>query len=168
MLAQDVLDSVRLHSRDDQAAEVALDAYRGARQGSLRVRVFGSRIEVLANAASVADPTPVFSEVDRMSTFLRGLSPAYRDFFITQVATLVLVGRKPTTLFELVRVAALAYGLETFFEASKTKSDQCLSTTPSGGKKGSGVSFGKLSGETSLVCGRKDPIMAVPYYDLAD
>jgi hypothetical protein len=97
MLAQDVLDSVRLHWRDDQAAEVALDAYRGARQGSLRVRDFGSRIEVLANAASVADPTPVFSEVDRMSTFLRGLSPAYRDFFIMQVATLVLVGRKPTT-----------------------------------------------------------------------
>jgi hypothetical protein len=146
--AQQVLDAVRSHWKDDQAAEAALDAYRGARQGSLRARDFGSRVETLADACF--DQT--FSESDRMATFVRGLNPAYKDYVKTQLATLVLVGKTPATLSSLVDVAATADGLETFVSSLKSKGSGggSSTTTPNGAGKKTGTAddLGKVKGET--------------------
>jgi hypothetical protein len=142
-----VLQAVRDHWKDDQAAEAALDAYRGARQGSLQARDFGSRVETLADACF--DQT--FSESDRMATFVRGLTPAYKDYVKTQMATLALVGKTPTSLSSLVDVAATADELETFVSSLKSKGGGSGSstTTPDGAGKKTATAddLGKSKGE---------------------
>lgn len=71
--AKQVLEAVRAHWRDDLAGDAALDSYRGAKQGSLRARDFGARVETLAASASAFGQS--FSEADRMSTFTQGSTP---------------------------------------------------------------------------------------------
>ncbi|GAA5973563.1 hypothetical protein JCM11641_007122 [Rhodosporidiobolus odoratus] len=130
--AKQVLDAVRSHWHDDQAAEAALLAYRSARQGSARARDFGSRLETLADACFDRE----LDEKDRISTFVAGLNSQYREFVKTQVAMLKTLGYDPTTLSGYVRLAATADGLESFSSPLK-KSGGVSSSASSVPKKAS-------------------------------
>ncbi|GAA5996263.1 hypothetical protein JCM11641_001023, partial [Rhodosporidiobolus odoratus] len=124
--ALQVLEAIRSHWKDDQAAEAALTAYRSARQGSLRARDFGARIETLADACF--DWT--VDEVDQVSSFVADLNPNYREFFKTRLATLKTMDRVPRTLAGHVDLAAAADGLDSF-TSSLRKSGGVPSSTPS-------------------------------------
>ncbi|GAA5985310.1 hypothetical protein JCM11641_005389 [Rhodosporidiobolus odoratus] len=110
-----VIEAVRAHWKDDQAADAALLAYRSARQGSLRARDFGAKMETLADACF--DRT--IDEADRISSFLTGLNGNYREFVKTQLATLKTMGRVPVTLGEHVDLAAAADGLDSYSSSLK-------------------------------------------------
>ncbi|GAA5918251.1 hypothetical protein JCM5296_000268 [Sporobolomyces johnsonii] len=128
--AQQVLDAVRAHWRDDHAAEAALTAYRSARQGALRARDFGSRVETLADACFDRD----LDEQDRIATFVLGLNSNYKEYLKTQMALLSKLGRSPVTLQDVVGIAAVADGLESF--ASSLKRTGAVSSPSSPSKKG--------------------------------
>ncbi|GAA5994091.1 hypothetical protein JCM11641_006444, partial [Rhodosporidiobolus odoratus] len=130
--AKQVLDAVRSHWHDDQAADAALLAYRSARQGSARARDFGSRLETLADACF----DRVLDEEDRIPTFVVGLNSQYREFVKTQVAMLKTLGQEPSTLAGYVRLAATADGLESFTSSFKNTGG-VSSPTPSSTKKSS-------------------------------
>ncbi|GAA5979965.1 hypothetical protein JCM11641_008247 [Rhodosporidiobolus odoratus] len=147
--AKQVLNAVRSHWHNDQAAGAALVAYRSARQGSARARDFGSRLETLADACFDRE----LDEKDRISTFVSGLNAQYREFVKTQVAMLKTLSREPSTLAGYVRLAATADGLESFTSSLKksggvsssssfslTKPTVTHSDGPSTGSSNSGAS----------------------------
>ncbi|GAA5979642.1 hypothetical protein JCM11641_007899, partial [Rhodosporidiobolus odoratus] len=123
--ALQVLEAVRSHWKDDQAADAALAAYRSARQGSLRARDFGAKVETLGDACF--DRT--IDEADRVSSFVAGLNANYREFLKTQLATLKTMGRAPVTLSAHVDLAAAADGLDSF--TSSLKKTGGVSSSPS-------------------------------------
>ncbi|GAA5918542.1 hypothetical protein JCM5296_001320 [Sporobolomyces johnsonii] len=123
--AQQVLDAVRAHWKDDHAAEAAVQAYRAARQGSSRARDYGSRLETLADACF--DRT--IGEDDRITTFVAGLNPNYREYLKTQVAMLKNLGRAPSFLQDYVDLAAVADGLESFASSLKKSSGGVISSS---------------------------------------
>lgn len=145
---QQVFDAVRSHWRDDTAADVALDAYRGARQGSLRARDFGSQVETLADRVF----TCTFDEDDRMATFTRGLNTTYHDGLRMEVVRAERVGTAPTTLTDLVDLVAVADGFDAFAASlSKGRGGSTSATTGNGGRKGttgSDAPVDKAKGET--------------------
>ncbi|GAA5826645.1 hypothetical protein JCM10212_005735, partial [Sporobolomyces blumeae] len=141
-LAQ-VFDAVRAYWTDDQAAEIAYDKYRGARQGTLRAREFGALVEVLANGCF--DRT--IDDADRIATFDRGLNANYREFLKTQVALLSQMGNAPTTLEGVVKLAAVADGLVSF-SASLKKSSSSSSSLPSIASKKSALTPSSSSSPT--------------------
>ncbi|GAA5992935.1 hypothetical protein JCM11641_002022 [Rhodosporidiobolus odoratus] len=124
--AKQVLDAVRSHWHDDQAAEAALLAYRSARQGSSRARDFGSRWETLADACFDRE----LDEKDRISTFVAGLNSQYREFVKTQVAMLKTMSNEPSTLAGYVRLAATADGLDSFVGSLKKTGGVSSSSIP--------------------------------------
>lgn len=125
--AQQFIDALGAHWRDNSAADVALASYRGAKQGSSRARDFGARVETLADL--VFDRT--LDEADRMATFSRGLNNNYRDYLKMQVAMLERAGNAPKTLTDLVNVVAVADGLNAFSPTLKGRGGTATSTTPS-------------------------------------
>ncbi|GAA5897888.1 hypothetical protein JCM5296_004961 [Sporobolomyces johnsonii] len=130
--AQQVLDAVRAHWKDDHAAEAAVQAYRAARQGPSRARDYGSRLETLADACF--DRT--IGEDDRITTFVSGLNANYREYLKTQVAMLKQLGRAPSSLQGHVDLVAVADGLESFASSLKKSSGGVVSSsTPSLPKK---------------------------------
>ncbi|GAA5989949.1 hypothetical protein JCM11641_002922, partial [Rhodosporidiobolus odoratus] len=130
--ALQVIEAVRAHWKDDQATDAALLAYRSARQGSLRARDFGAKMETLADACF--DRT--IDEADRISSFLTGLNGNYREFVKTQLATLKTMGRVPVTLGEHVDLAAAADGLDSYSSSLKKSGGvQSTASSPSHAKK---------------------------------
>ncbi|GAA5919122.1 hypothetical protein JCM5296_003861, partial [Sporobolomyces johnsonii] len=130
---QQVIDAVRAHWKDDTAAETALQVYRTARQGSSRARDFGSRLETLADA--VFDRQ--IDDADRVSTFVVGLNANYREYLKTQMALLRTLGKAPTTLREVVDLAAVADGLDSFTTSLKRSGGVPSSTSSPSPKKSS-------------------------------
>ncbi|GAA5988231.1 hypothetical protein JCM11641_002094 [Rhodosporidiobolus odoratus] len=86
---QDIFKALRSHWADDHAAEVALQRYRAARQGSLRARDFGSSLDSLADACI----DRVIDDLDRRTTFVQGLNPVVQDFVKTQLASRKALGK---------------------------------------------------------------------------
>ncbi|GAA5969839.1 hypothetical protein JCM11641_008056 [Rhodosporidiobolus odoratus] len=137
-----VLEAVRAHWKPDQAADAALAVYRSARQGTLRVRDFGAKVETLADACF--DRT--LDEADRISSFVTGLNSNYRKFLKTQLATLKTLGRLPITLAEHVDLAATADGLKSFTSSlKKNGAVSSSSTSPSTPKKAASGTQGSSS-----------------------
>ncbi|GAA5875072.1 hypothetical protein JCM1840_001757 [Sporobolomyces johnsonii] len=122
-----VFEAIHSHWRDDHAAEAALQAYRTARQGSLRARDYGSRLSTLADACF----DRAIPEADRVSTFVFGLNPNYKEYLKSQVALLSKMGKAPVSLQEHVDLAAVADGLDSFSSLLKRSGGVSSSTSPS-------------------------------------
>lgn len=124
-----VFQAVREHWADDGAADAAWQRYRGARQGSLRAREFGFKLDTLAN--DVLDQ--VIGDADRKNTYVAGLNPQVQEFVKIQ-----LLGRKAhkveePSFEEVVAIASLTDSLPSFSKKSATS----LSSSSSVPKKSS-------------------------------
>ncbi|GAA5990936.1 hypothetical protein JCM11641_003507 [Rhodosporidiobolus odoratus] len=128
---QDVFQALRSHRADDHAAEVALQRYRGARQGNLRARDFGSSLDALADACI----NRTIDDLDRRTTFIQGLNPSVQDFVKTQLAARKALGKSEETFEEVVKVAALTDGLASFSSKKTSFSSSAPSSLPSSSRK---------------------------------
>ncbi|GAA6050719.1 hypothetical protein JCM3770_006594 [Rhodotorula araucariae] len=77
-----VFAALKAHWADDAAAETALERYRSVKQGSLKARDFGAKVDSLANACM----DRVVDELDRKTTFLAGLNSDVKDFTRVELA----------------------------------------------------------------------------------
>ncbi|GAA5843675.1 hypothetical protein JCM11251_006404 [Rhodosporidiobolus azoricus] len=123
-LVKSSFKALRAHWADDNAAEVALQRYCGARQGNLRAHDFGSQLDALAD--SVFDRT--IDDLDRRTTFLDGLKPAVRDFVKTQLAAREALGGAKVDFEAMVKMASLTDSLA-MFSASKITSVSSSATS---------------------------------------
>ncbi|BGP45820.1 hypothetical protein JCM10450v2_001653 [Rhodotorula kratochvilovae] len=105
-----VLDAVAAHWTDDAAAEKAFSAYRNTRQGALRARDYGARVDALATACM----DRFISDVDRKSTFLVGLHSNVLEFVKTQIASRKALGLGEPNFADVVNIAAQMDSLPSF------------------------------------------------------
>ncbi|BGP51290.1 hypothetical protein JCM10450v2_007222 [Rhodotorula kratochvilovae] len=126
-----VLNAVKEHWTDDAAAEKAFSAYRNARQGALRARDFGAKIDALATACM----DRFISDVDRKSTFLVGLHSNVLEFVKTQVAARKALGIGEPSFDDVVNIAAQTDSLPSLRRADKPATS---SSSPSS-RKASGT-----------------------------
>lgn len=126
-----VFEEMRKYWYDDTAAEKAYEKYRSVKQGTLRAREFGARVEILANACF----DRVLDDADRISTFERGLNTNYRDHlkFVRSMAR--LGGSVPSTFDSNVEMAAVADSLDAFKNPLKRTSSTLPSTSSPLAKK---------------------------------
>ncbi|GAA5920328.1 hypothetical protein JCM5296_005450, partial [Sporobolomyces johnsonii] len=124
----DVVHSVRAHWCDDNAAEVAFRRFRNARQGSLRIREFGSMVIALANECF--DRT--ISDADRAAQFWDGLQPRVRDWLREVRATQdAISGTVANYNFDtMLRIASRYDSLEATKSHSVSSPSESLSLFP--------------------------------------
>ncbi|BGP45951.1 hypothetical protein JCM10450v2_001788 [Rhodotorula kratochvilovae] len=126
-----VFAAIKAHWADDAAAETALEKYRAAKQGNLKARDFGAKVDSLANACM----DRVVDELDRKTTFLGGLNSDVKDFTKVELARRgVSSGAGLVSYADLVKIAAITDTLSSFSRKSATSS----SSAPSG-KKSTGT-----------------------------
>ncbi|BGP35650.1 hypothetical protein JCM10296v2_007498 [Rhodotorula toruloides] len=120
-MTKEVFEAVRSHWADTNAAETAFRKYRAARQGTMKAREFGTKLDGLADACFDRSIT----DIDRRSTFLAGLNPTVSDFVRTQIAALRVLGKEGELDFDkVVEIASATDDLSSFSKKSSVSSSQ--------------------------------------------